>query len=186
MVNIDQFEIYERAYNEQATENKFLRSELERYKQSESIRNEKSAQRRAGRGKHFTRLELTAGREMLKQLNASEERLLFRLFYFLEYQTNYVCERGQRLNLKRIERIAGLKKTHLLETIDSLEQKGVLFRIPDGRQTLLMVNAAYAFRGTEKDRKSWEQIPEVIAAKERCSELIRPLERTSENAVEPA
>jgi predicted transcriptional regulator of viral defense system len=123
---------------------------------------------------------------MLKTLNASEERLLFRLLFYLEYRTNFVCERGQRLNLKRIEKLADLKKTHLIEVVNSLELKGIIFRIPDGRHTLLMLNAAFAFRGSENDRKAWEQLPEVIQAKLRHSELIGTHGRTLENADEPA
>lgn len=144
--------------------------QIDKYRKSQEIAAQRREEKKSRKGKHFTRCELTMGRDLLHVLNSSERQFMFALLFYIEFQTGYIISaRGERLNISDIAKLVGWKKNHTSKIVESLAQKGVLFKIPFGKEIEVMINAIYFFRGSEKDRQKWFERDDVKKALEEYS-----------------
>lgn len=129
-------------------------------------------QKQSQKGAYFTKVFLTATRELTSILKPNEKAFLFDVLLYLDYDTNFIVDaQQQRLNLKGIAELHGMSERQVARILNSLEEKQVIQRETVGQNTYVYLNPQYFYRKTGIPPSSSSVLPR--SSIKRCMRIPR-------------
>lgn len=104
-------------------------------------------------GRPFSKVDLSEGILLLRELEPNERSLLFLLQYFVSYESCLIQYRnGSDITFGDVVELSGWSKATTSETLNKLVQKNVIYKGKNGRNVQYFMNPWVVSRGSESNK----------------------------------
>lgn len=130
--------------------------EGDRIVRAKSIEYYKSLSKRR-RGRSFSKVDISEGTLLLKELDPKERSLLFLLQYFVSYDSCLIRKSpGADMSLSDIVERSGYSRRIVCETLNSLIKKNIIYKGKNGRNVQFFMNPWVVQRGSGANKTLFE------------------------------